>query len=72
MTILEFNPLPAIMDALDRYKVLIKEKKITDVCVVYLDEDQDVEVDILGYEPTIEMRGMLSIAGKMIEKELGY
>jgi len=70
--IISINRIPKILKALDDYKDLIQSEKITNVCVVYQDENNDVEVDVLGYEPTVEMVGMLKIAGNLVEDSLEY
>ena len=66
--IVNFSKLKKIMTRIDEYKPLIESQEIINVCVVYMNED-GVCVDILGYEPSIEIAGMLDI-GKDIIKEM--
>ena len=67
--IVNFSKLKKIMTRIDEYKPLIESQEIINVCVVYIQEEEGVCVDILGYEPSIEIIGMLDI-GKDIVKEM--
>ena len=67
--IVDFTKLKKIMDQIDAYKPMIESQEIIDVCVVYIREE-GVCVDLLGYEPSIEMAGMLDIAGDIIKEML--
>ena len=66
--IVKLNRLKKIMDRWDELKPQIEKQEITNVCVVYMIND-DTYVEIMGYEPTTEMIGMLDIA-KGIVKEM--
>lgn len=66
--VVDFKRLKKIMDRIDEYKPMIESQEVWNVCFVYMSKD-GVIVEVLGYEPTVEMAGMLDIA-KDIVKEM--